>query len=168
MLSQMPSASVLHAASAWGGWVLTLTGFSMPSPCRQELCEVFFFFSPFTCFWKQVPSTFYAFRQQLPPEAQRWKTKSSPVQGEAEVEHRLLRREHGRHPAHPVAEGKSPGAALLLESQTCSASSHTGKESSGQFSPMARPARAAWSTRQSLASKRSFHLAASVLRVSIS
>ena len=41
MLSQMPSASVLHAASAWGGWVLTLTGFSMPSPCRQELCEVF-------------------------------------------------------------------------------------------------------------------------------
>ena len=104
-------------------------------------------------------------RQQLPPEAQRWKTKSSPVQGEAEVEHRLLRREHGRHPAHPVAEGKSPGAALLLESQTCSASSHSGKESSGQFSPMAR---AAWSTRQSLASKRSFHLAASVLRVSIS
>ena len=41
MLPQMPSASVLHAASAWGGWVLTLTGFSMPSPCRQELCEVF-------------------------------------------------------------------------------------------------------------------------------
>ena len=41
MLSQVPSASVLHAASAWGGWVLTLTGFSMPSPCRQELCEVF-------------------------------------------------------------------------------------------------------------------------------
>ena len=148
------------------GWLGSNTyGLFYAESLPAGIVRSFFFFSPFTCFWKHVPSTFYAFRQQLPPEAQRWKTKSSPVQGEAEVEHRLLRREHGRHPAHPVAEGKSPGAALLLESQTCSASSHSGKESSGQFSPMAR---AAWSTRQSLASKRSFHLAASVLRVSIS
>ena len=88
MLSQLPSVSTLHAASAWGSWALMITGFSMPSPCRQGNCrkcnncrEIFFFFSPFTSFWKQAPLTFYTLRRlfaSLPctaSVAQQWQQK---------------------------------------------------------------------------------------------